>query len=118
MRLSCRVLSVFLFSAAKAMAQTAHSPSSYDPRVTFAPLAPPNPVNADRSGKGAPGPGFWQNQADYELHADLDTAARVLKATETITYTNSPDTLPRLWLQVDPDHVLPDDRSNNDKKAE
>ncbi len=78
------------------------APAAYDPRITFGPLSLPDPVNAYRSSNGAPGPSYWQNEASYELHADLDTAAKQLSATETITYTNnSPDTLPSLWLQLD-----------------
>ncbi len=84
----------------------------YDPRVTFAPLTLPDPVNAYRSANGAPGPSFWQNEADYELHADLDTAAKQLRATETITYTNnSPDTLTSLWVQLEQNSYRKDSRA-------
>src|SRR5471032_2771745 len=83
------------------LAQAGTVPSSYDPRLTFAPLTLPDPVNVYRSGSGAPGPNYWQNSADYEMRAELDTTAKQLKATETITYTNnSPDTLPSLWVQL------------------
>jgi hypothetical protein len=59
-------------------------------------------VNAYRSSNGAPGPQYWQNEADYELHATLDTQGKTLAATETITYTNnSPDVLPSLWVQLE-----------------
>jgi hypothetical protein len=84
----------------------------YDPRVTFAPLALPYPVNLYRSSNGAPGPDYWQNQADYELHAQLDTVAKALKATKTITYTNnSPDTLPSLWVHLEQNIYKKDSRS-------
>ena len=86
-------------------------PSAYDPRLTFAPLTLPQTVNAYRSGDGAPGPGYWQNEADYELHAALDTAAKQLTATETITYTNnSPDVLPSLWVQLEQNIYRKDSR--------
>ena len=89
-------------------AQTA----GYDPRLTFAPLTLPEPVNAYRSSNGAPGPNYWQNEADYELHATLDTAAKQLSTTETIIYTNnSPDVLPRLWVQVEQNIYRKDSRS-------
>jgi hypothetical protein len=85
--------------------------SSYDPRLTFAPLTLPDPVNAYRSSNGAPGPGYWQNEASYELHANLDTKAKVLTATEAITYTNnSPDTLPSLWVQLEQNLYRKDSR--------
>ncbi len=75
---------------------------TYDPLQTFAPLTFPEPVNRYRSGNGAPGPDYWQNEADYELHATLETAAKTLSADEIITYTNnSPDLLDSLWLQLD-----------------
>jgi hypothetical protein len=84
----------------------------YDPRLTFAPLPLPSPVNTYRSSNGAPGPGYWQNEADYELHAALDTAAKQLSTTETITYTNnSPDALPSLWVQLDQNIYRKDARS-------
>ena len=84
----------------------------FDPRVTFAPLTLPDPVNAYRSSNGAPGPNYWQNEADYQLHATLDTAARQLRATELITYTNnSPDQLPSLWIQLDQNIYRKDSRA-------
>src|ERR1700733_3710601 len=87
-------------NALSALAQT--TTPTYDPQKTLAPLTLPNPVNAYRSSNGAPGPAYWQNEADYELHANLDTTAKQLSATEVITYTNnSPDTLPSLWIQLD-----------------
>ena len=73
-------VSVFLLGAA-AWSQTSAAAGSatYDPRLTFAPLTLPDPVNAYRSSNGAPGPAYWQNEADYELHAALDTAAKQLQ---------------------------------------
>ncbi len=76
--------------------------STYDPRLTFAPLVLPEPVNAYRSGSGAPGPQYWQNEADYVMHAALDTEKKVLTNDEVITYTNnSPDTLTSLWIHLE-----------------
>jgi hypothetical protein len=67
----------------------------------FAPLNLP-PGNLYRSGSGAPGPRYWQQRADYDLHATLDTAAKALHGEMTIRYTNnSPDTLRFLWFQVE-----------------
>jgi hypothetical protein len=74
----------------------------FDPLALFAPLQLPDAPNGYRSGGGVPGPQFWQNRADYDLHATIDPAARVLHGEETISYTNrSPDTLDVLWLQLD-----------------
>ena len=88
--------------------------AAYDPSKTFAPLTLPDPVNSYRSSNGAPGPDYWQNSADYEIHANLDTTAKQLSATETITYiNNSPDTLPSLWLQLEQNTYRKDSRSND-----
>lgn len=67
----------------------------------FAPLALPTPDNIRRA-SGAPGSGYWQQRADYQIKATLDTAAKRLTGTVTLRYTNnSPDTLTRVWLQLD-----------------
>jgi Peptidase family M1 domain len=93
----CFLANVGIRGGAAASAQT-----TYDPRVTFAPLTLPDPVNAYRSSGGAPGPAYWQNEADYEMHATLDTAAKVLRNDEVITYTNnSPDSLTSLWIHLE-----------------
>ena len=85
---------------------------SYDPRITFAPLTLPDPVNTYRSSNGAPGPGYWQNEADYEMHATLDTTAKVLRNDETITYTNhSPDALTSLWVLMEQNIYRKDSRA-------
>ena len=94
------------------LATNAWSQSSYDPRQTFAPLTLPDPVNTYRSSNGAPGPSYWQNQADYEMHASLDTSAKSLENDETITYTNnSPDTLTSLWIHLEQNIYRKDSRS-------
>ncbi|GAB5552021.1 MAG: M1 family metallopeptidase [Saprospiraceae bacterium] len=51
---------------------------------------------------GAPGPKYWQQRADYDIQASLDTENQRLNGKETITYHNqSPNTLRYLWLQLD-----------------
>ncbi len=91
---------------------SAQGAASYDPRLTFAPLSLPDPVNAYRSSNGAPGPAYWQNEASYELHATLDTQGKQLRGDETITYTNnSPDTLTSLWVQLDQNIYRKDSRT-------
>jgi len=67
----------------------------------FAPLNLPN-GNIYRSGDGSPGPKYWQQHADYDLHGTLDTAAKALKGEMLLRYTNnSPDTLRFVWFQVE-----------------
>ena len=86
---------------------------AYDPTQVFAPLTLPEAVNSYRSGNGAPGPAYWQNRADYAIHATLDPDAKTLTAEETITYTNnSPDTLDGLWLQLDQNIYRKDSRAS------
>jgi hypothetical protein len=86
--------------------------SIFNPLETFAPLALPDPVNAYRSGDGTPGPDYWQNRADYEIHANLDTVANTLSADETITYTNnSPADLDSVWLQLEQNAYRKDSRA-------
>ena len=49
-----------------------------------------------------PGPKYWQQRADYDLHGTLDTAAKALHGEMTLKYTNnSPDTLRFVWFQVE-----------------
>jgi len=58
--------------------------------------------NVFRNAAGAPGPAYWQQQADYVIDVALDEDAKTLSASETITYTNnSPDTLKYLWVSLD-----------------
>lgn len=58
--------------------------------------------NVYRTASGAPGQGYWQNRADYDITAYLDEDKRNLKGSETVTYyNNSPDDLDYLWLQLD-----------------
>ncbi len=84
-----------------------------DPLATFAPLTLPTPPGATRSSGGLPGPAYWQNRADYKIAARIDTASKVLTATETITYTNnSPDKLDVLWIQLDQNIYRQDARAS------
>ncbi len=67
----------------------------------FSPLPLPEP-NDLRRANGAPGRGYWQQRADYVVQATLDTTARRLSGKVAIRYSNnSPDTLARIWLQLD-----------------
>jgi hypothetical protein len=62
-------------------------------------LATPNMF---RTASGAPGPAYYQQQADYKIDIELDDKNSKLSGSETITYTNnSPDTLDYLWVQLD-----------------
>jgi hypothetical protein len=61
----------------------------------------PDP-GASRNAAGAPGVGYWQNTADYDVDVELDDEKRAIRAEATVTYHNrSPDTLEYLWIQLD-----------------
>jgi Peptidase family M1 domain len=73
----------------------------------FAPLGLP-PGNEFRSASGAPGAHYWQNHADYDIRATLDTTANTLTADLHLRYTNhSPDTLRFVWFQVEQNAFAP-----------
>ena len=58
--------------------------------------------NEYRTGSGAPGPKYWQQQADYVIDVELDDTNQRILGYETITYhNNSPDVLNYLWVQLD-----------------
>ena len=72
--------------------------------------------NEYRTGSGAPGPKYWQQQADYDIKVELNDDNQSITGTETITYTNnSPDVLKYLWLQLDQNLFAKD--SNTPKTA-
>lgn len=68
--------------------------------------------NTYRSASGAPGPDYYQQQADYKMDIELDDKNAKIQGTETITYTNnSPDDLEYLWLQLDQNVRAKDSKS-------
>ncbi len=65
--------------------------------------------NEYRGMNGAPGPEYWQQQADYDIDCKLDVENLQLNGSELITYSNnSPNTLRYLWLQLDENQHAPD----------
>lgn len=62
-------------------------------------LATPNMF---RTASGAPGPAYYQQQADYKMDIELDDKNTKIYGKETITYhNNSPENLEYLWIQLD-----------------
>ena len=58
--------------------------------------------NMFRTASGAPGPAYYQQQADYIMEIELDDQNKRIYGNQTITYTNnSPDKLEYLWVQLD-----------------
>ncbi|HKK45846.1 MAG TPA: M1 family aminopeptidase [Balneolaceae bacterium] len=68
-------------------------------------------ANSFHSATGKPGPEYWQNRADYNIKATLDTTQKKVSGNVTITYTNnSPYNLNFLWLQLDQNTFRKDSR--------
>ena len=58
--------------------------------------------NMFRTASGAPGPAYYQQQADYKMNIELDDKNKKLYGSETITYyNNAPEPLEYLWVQLD-----------------
>jgi hypothetical protein len=58
--------------------------------------------NMYRTASGAPGPEYYQQQADYKMDIELDDKNARLDGVETITYhNNAKEPLEYLWLQLD-----------------
>ena len=61
---------------------------------------------------GAPGPAYYQQQADYKIDIELDDKNAKLSGSETITYyNNSPDNLEYLWVQMDQNQAAKNSQS-------
>ena len=104
-----RAATVALAAAGVSMSAAAQATSgqpTFDPTGApdtsmFAPMVFPAP-NLYRLGSGAPGPRYWQNRADYNLEASLDTGRTTLNGKLRLRYTNnSPDTLRFIWVQME-----------------
>ena len=66
-------------------------------------LATPNMY---RTASGAPGPEYYQQQADYKIDIELDDKNTRLYGSETITYhNNAKESLDYLWLQLDQNNI-------------
>jgi len=66
-------------------------------------LATPNMY---RTASGAPGPEYYQQQADYKIDIELDDKNTKLYGSETITYhNNAKESLDYLWLQLDQNNM-------------
>ncbi|MBD3638778.1 MAG: M1 family metallopeptidase [Crocinitomicaceae bacterium] len=86
-----------LFSVIGAFAQPNYNNNKF--KQLKEELATPNVY---RTASGAPGPNYYQQQADYDMKITLDDENQKITGSETITYTNnSPDQLDYIWLQLD-----------------
>lgn len=99
---------VFLLTAIASFSQ-----SVYDAKEAFNPQFYPYPGNDFRSASGEPGPGYWQNRADYKINCTIDTVKHSISGDVELTYTNnSPDNLKFLWLQLDQNIYREDSRGS------
>ncbi|MBK8916045.1 MAG: M1 family metallopeptidase [Phycisphaerales bacterium] len=102
------ILPALLIGCASQVTTRAAAPRM--PETIFSPLPLPTP-NALRTQTGRPGPDYWQQRADYRIHATLHAEARVVSASGVIRYHNhSPDELTYLWLHLEQNLYLPDSR--------
>ncbi|MGB8705921.1 MAG: M1 family metallopeptidase, partial [Gillisia sp.] len=89
------------------------SESNFNKYEAFSPLFMTGQANAFHSATGNPGPEYWQNQANYNIKATLDTINHTVKGSVTITYiNNSPYKLNFLWLQLDQNTFRKDSRGS------
>jgi hypothetical protein len=73
--------------------------------------------NIYRTASGAPGHGYFQQQADYVIDIVLDDDKQEIHGEEVITYhNNSPDVLTYLWVQLDQNMRHPESITNKIKK--
>lgn len=89
-----------------------HSQSAgiYNPAVAFA-LQGNSGTGNTRTPDGRPGPGYWQNRADYQVAVSFDTLTRMLRGVANITYyNNSPQALPYVWLVAGQNRFRKDSR--------
>ena len=96
------LLPAILFAQEKTAPVAPKQPGKYDTNKfsqMYDLLATPNMF---RTASGAPGPAYYQQQADYKINVELDDKKSKLTGSETVTYyNNSPDTLEYLWVQLD-----------------
>ncbi|RKT00440.1 M1 family metallopeptidase [Flavobacterium sp. 123] len=89
------------------------SVSKYDYHDAFAPFFYTKNGTSTRSASGQPGPGYWQNRADYQLTAKLDEKNNEITGTEILSYTNnSPDKMDFIWMNLDQNLFKSDSRGN------
>jgi len=91
-----------VFAQETKTAETKREPGRYDTNKfsqMYDLFATPNMF---RTASGAPGPAYYQQQADYKMDIELDDKNTKVYGKETITYhNNSPENLEYLWIQLD-----------------
>lgn len=101
MRVIVMLVSVVLAAAAAAQPESIFEPITWPHR---------DPV---RLGSGAPGPGYWQNRASYDIRVTLGTESREVAGSLTCVYeNNSPHELAFIWLNLEQNAFTPDSIGN------
>ena len=110
MKLNRKKLALLCFGALPFIAYS-QSKSVYNQLNVFDQQFFAHSGNDLRAANGSPGQKYWQNRADYTIHAALVEKDTLIKGDVTINYTNnSPDTLNYLWLQLDQNLFKADSR--------
>lgn len=79
-------------------------------------LATPNMY---RTGSGAPGAFYFQQQANYDMDITLDNEKQRIYGEQTITYiNNAPESLSYLWIQLDQNMRARNSTTQNIKKGD
>jgi hypothetical protein len=106
------LLPAIMFAQEKPAAITPKQTGKYDTNKfsqMYDILATPNMF---RTASGAPGPAYYQQQADYKINVELDDKNSKLSGSETVTYyNNSPDSLEYLWIQLDQNQAAKNSQS-------
>ncbi|CAN1500392.1 M1_APN_like domain containing protein [Flavobacteriaceae bacterium] len=106
------ILPTILLAQEKTVAPVVKQQGKYDSNKfsqMYDLLATPNMF---RTASGAPGPAYYQQQADYKIDVELDDKNARLSGSETITYyNNSPDNLEYLWIQLDQNQAAKNSQS-------
>ena len=106
------IAAVLQLSAQEKPAETKREPGRYDNNKfsqMYDLMATPNMY---RTASGAPGPAYYQQQADYVMDIELDDKNTRISGKENVTYhNNSQDQLDYLWLQLDQNQKAPNSQS-------
>ena len=77
----------------------------------------PTPTEV-RLATGAPGPDYWQQEANYKIEVELDEKKSRIQGSETVEYVNhSPHTLSYLWVQLDQNALAQDSKRQRSTQA-
>lgn len=108
------LLLITLFTAwsCSTSSRISEEPAAAVPESSDIDMPVPNPIeipdafmlaveNGTRTTDGHPGTSYWQNRADYTMHAEIDPSTHTLYGTSSVTYYNeSPDDLEVIILEL------------------